>query len=282
MAEIGKLNKLKVLKKVDFGVYLDGEGLGEILLPRRYVPKNCDIDDIIEVFIYCDSDDRIIATVEKPYVMVGQFALLKVVSIDRIGVFLDWGLQKDLLVPFREQKQKMEKGKSYIVFVYLDDKGQRIAASSKLDKFLGRTPTNFEEGQEVELLICNQTEIGYKAVINNSHWGVLYKNEVFERLETGQQIRGFIKKVREDNKIDLCLHKPGYEKVDDLSKKIIDSLKKQGGFISVNDKSSPKVIYELFGVSKKTYKQAIGSLYKKRIITFENNGIRASEKTDMK
>lgn len=280
MVEIGKLNKLRVVKRVDFGIYLDGEDFGEILLPRRYVPENCEIDDIIEVFVYFDSEDRIIATTEKPYAMVGQFALLKVISVNSVGAFIDWGLPKDLLVPFREQKQKMEEGKSYVVFIYLD-KSKRIVASSKLDKFLDTMPINFQEGQEVELLVCCQTDLGYKAIINGCHGGILYKNEVFQILEKGQQIKGFIKKVRDDKKIDLCLHKPGYEKVGDLSERIIDTLKKRDGFISVGDKSSPKIIYDMFGVSKKTYKKAIGVLYKKRLITFEDNGIKLQKKRDI-
>lgn len=273
MVEIGKLNKLMVVKKVDFGIYLKGEEFGEILLPRRYVPKNCEIGNIMEVFIYFDSEDRIIATTEKPYAVVGKFALLKVISVNSVGAFIDWGLPKDLLVPFREQKQEMEEGESYVVFIYLD-KSRRIVASSKLDKFLDTLPINFQEGQEVELLICYQTDIGYKAIINGCYGGILYKNEVFQILEKGQQIKGFIKKVRDDKKIDLCLHRPGYEKVDDLSERIIDTLKKRGGFISVGDKSSPKIIYGLFGVSKRTYKKAIGVLYKERLITFEHNGIK--------
>jgi uncharacterized protein len=278
MVEIGKLNKLKVVKEVDFGVYLDGEELGEILLPRRYLPKNCRLDDIVEVFVCLDSEDRIMATTEKPYAMVGQFALLKVASVNPVGVFLDWGLKKDLLVPFREQKQKMEEGRSYIVFLYVDDETRRIAASAKLDKFLGKLPVDLQEGQEVDLLICNKTDIGYKAIVNNTYWGVLYQNEVFQTLKKGQSIKGFIKKIREDKKIDLCLYKPGYEKVDELSGKILAYLKKQGGFISVTDKSSPEIIYGLFGISKKTYKQAIGALYKKRLILFEDKGIRLIEK----
>lgn len=275
MAEIGKLNRLMIVKELDFGVYLDGgEELGEILLPRRQVPEYCEIDDIVEVFVYLDSEDRIIATSKKPYAMVGDFALLKAAAVNSIGAFLDWGLPKDLFVPFREQQKKIETGKSYIVKVFLDDRSNRIVASTKLDKFLDKLPVDFREGQKVDLLICKQTDIGYKAIINNSHWGVLYKNELFRILKNGQQIKGFIKKVRDDEKIDLCLHKPGYEKVDSLSEKIINHLKKEGGFISVTDKSSPKIIYELFGVSKKTYKKAIGALYKKRLITIENKGVK--------
>lgn len=274
MTEIGRLNRLIVVKELDQGVYLDGDDLGEILLPGRYVPGDCKPGSSIEVFIYRDSGDRIIATTQTPFAMVGQFAALKVVSVNSSGAFLDWGLDKDLLVPFREQKQKMEEGKSYVVFVYLDDKSDRIAASSKLDKFLGRQPARFQQDQEVELLVCEQTDIGYKAIINNTHGGILYKNEVFQPLEMGRYIKGFIKKVRDDGKIDLSLQKPGYEKVDDLSGRIIHTLREQRGFISVTDKSSPEVIYELFGVSKKTYKKAIGALYKKRIIALEEDGIR--------
>jgi uncharacterized protein len=277
MAEIGKLNKLRIVKELDFGIYLDGGEHGEILMPRRYVPENCKIDNVVEVFIYLDSEDRIIATTEVPYATAGEFALLKVVSVNDFGAFLDWGLPKDLLVPFREQKQKMEEGKSYIVHVYLDQTSKRIVASSNLDKFLDKLSNNFGPGQEVDLLICTQTEIGYKAIINNTHWGVLYKNEVFQTLDRGQRIKGFIAKIRDDKKIDLCLQKPGYEKVDDLLKIIIDKLKEHGGFIAAGDKTSSEIIYELFGVSKKTYKKAIGALYKSKLITIEEEGIKLSE-----
>jgi predicted RNA-binding protein (virulence factor B family) len=277
MTGIGEVNTLTVVKELDQGVYLDGNELGEILLPRRYVPEDCKPGDSMEVFIYLDSEDLMIATTEKPYAMVGQFAFLKVVSVNPVGAFLDWGLPKDLLVPFREQKQKMEVGRSYLVFVYLDDKTTRIAASSKLDKFLDTHPADFEEGQEVGLFICETTEIGYKAIINDTHWGMLYKNEVFRQLTQGCRISGFIKKVRDDGKIDLCLQKPGYEKVDGISEKIIDTLIKQGGSIPVTDKSSPEIIYELFGISKKTYKKAVGSLYKKRRIIIGPGGIKLVE-----
>ena len=278
MAKIGVLNNLRVVKEVDFGVYLDGGEHEEILLPRRYVPENCKVDDNIEVFIYLDSEDRFIATTERPYAMVGDFALLKVVSVDSVGVFLDWGLLKDLMVPFREQSPNMEKGKSYIVRVYVDKKSNRIAATTRLDRYLDNEPGNFHIGQEVELLICNQTDIGYKAIINGTHWGVLYSNEVFQPLRRGQKTEGFIKKVRDDNKIDLSLHKTGYEKVDDVTETILTVLKKKGGFLSVTDKSSPETIYKLFGVSKKTYKKAIGAVYKKKLITIENDGIKLISK----
>ncbi|HBF89478.1 MAG TPA: GntR family transcriptional regulator [Bacteroidales bacterium] len=272
--EIGKYNKLRVVKEVDFGIYLDGGSYGEILMPKRYVPKDCKPDDEIEVFIYLDSEDRFIATSEKPYGIVGEFALLKVASINRVGAFLNWGLPKDLLVPFKEQKAKMEEDKSYVVYIYVDTVTQRIAASSNLDKFLDNTPPEYEENQEVDLLISNPTEIGYKVIINNLHWGMLYKNEVFQKLRRGQKIKGFIKKVREDEKIDVCLQKPGFEKIDTLTDTILQKLNEYGGFIIVNDKSSSEEIYELFGTSKKTFKKSVGALYKKRLISIEEKGIR--------
>jgi len=272
--DIGKLNKLRVVKELDFGIYLDGQEQGEILMPRRYVPENCKPEDIIDAFIYFDSEDRILATTEKPYVTVGEFALLEVVSVNAVGAFLNWGLPKDLLVPFSEQKQKMEEGKSYIVYVYVDPESMRIVASAKLDKFLDNLPPEYQSKQEVDLLICSQTEMGYKAIINNQHWGMLYKNEVFQPLVKGQKVKGFVNKIREDEKIDLSLQKAGYEKVDAISQAIIDKLKEQGGFMAITDKSPAEEVYHLFGISKKTYKKAIGALYKLKLIALENNGIR--------
>lgn len=274
MSEIGKINNLQIIKELNFGIYLDGKEFGEILLPKRYVPENYKIDDFIDVFIYRDSEERLIATTEKPYAMVGDFAFLKVLTINEIGAFLDWGLTKDLFVPFREQKQKMQKGNFYLVFVYLDNESNRIAASSRLDKFLNKTPADYQINQEVDLIIRNKTDMGYKVIINNSHSGVLYKNEVFQTLKEGQKIKGFIKKIREDEKIDVSLQKSGYEKVEKLTEKIINKLKENNGFISVTDKTSPEIIYNTFGVSKKTYKKSIGVLYKKRIINIEKDGIK--------
>jgi len=274
MSGIGETNTLRVVKRVDHGVYLDGHDLGEILLPRRYVPEDCSIGDSLEVFIYLDSEDILIATTEKPHAEVGQFARLKVVSVNSFGAFLDWGLPKDLLVPFREQKKKMDEGRSYVVFIYVDDRTSRIVASSKLDKFLGAHPSHFRQGQEVSLFVCETTDMGYKAIIDNTHWGMLYKNEVFGQLEEGSRVKGFINKIRDDGKIDLCLHKPGYEKIDGVAQKILDELRHQGGFIPVTDSSSPEIIYELFGISKKMFKKAVGALYKKRAVIIEAGGIK--------
>lgn len=274
MAEIGKLNSLRVVKEVDFGLYLDGGEHGEILLPKRYVPENAKPEDILEVFIYLDSEDRVIATTETPFIMVGEFACLKAVAITSMGAFLDWGLMKDLFVPFREQKQKMEVGKWYVITVYLDYDSKRLVASAKIEKFLDNLPPEYDAGEEVDLLISGETDLGFNAIINNKHSGVLYKNEVFQPLKKGDRIKGYIKKIREDEKIDLILQKPGYQKVDDISMRIVDVLKEHKGFIAITDKSDPDTIYNLFGVSKKTFKKAIGSLYKFRVISIEDKGIR--------
>ena len=274
MAEIGKINQLRIVKELDFGIYLDGGTHGEILMPKRYVPENIKIDDIIETFVYKDSEDRIIATTEKPLAMVGEFALLEVVSVSTVGAFLNWGLPKDLLVPYREQRQSMETGKKYVVYVYLDENTERVVASSKIDHFLGNVPPEFEEGQEVDLFIVSKTELGFKAIINQSHLGMLYQNEVFKPLKQGQKISGYIKKIREDEKIDLSIEKPGYEKLDSLADRIIMELKLNDGFLELTDKSDPKLIYKRFETSKKNYKKAIGALYKQRLILIEEFGIR--------
>ncbi len=272
--EIGKINELKVVKEVDFGVYFDGGEYGEILMPKRYVPKDCNLEDTISVFVYRDSEDRLIATTEMPMAMVGDFALLEATSVTTVGAFLDWGLPKDLLVPYREQRHKMEKGKKYIVYIYLDNESKRIVASSKIDRFLDNLPPEYKENQEVDLFITGKTEIGYKAIINGSHTGMLYENEVFQTIKQGQRLKGFIKKIRDDEKIDLCLEKPGFEKQDTLSETILNYLKNNEGFIELTDKSAPEKIYATFKTSKKNFKKAVGSLYKKRLIKIEENGIR--------
>ncbi len=277
MADIGKMNTLQVLRASDFGLFLDGGELGDILLPKHYAADSLRPGDTVEVFIMLDSEDRLTATTLKPYAMVDEFAHLRVVSVSGVGAFLDWGMPKDLLVPFREQKIKMREGESYMVRIYLDRASGRLAASSKLDKFLDKTEANYETGEKVDLLVCAKTDLGYKAIINGSHWGLVFHNEVFHPLERGRRLEGFIKLVREDGKIDLCLQKPGYEKVTDLTDVILNHIKKQGGFMPITGKSSPEEIRALFGVSKKTYKQAIGALYKKRLITFEDTGTKLAE-----
>ena len=274
MIAIGLMNELEVVKTVDFGVYLDGGEKGEILMPKRYVPENCQAGDLVEVFIYLDSEDRLVAVTDKPRAMVGEFALMTVVSVTPVGAFMDWGLPKDLLVPFREQQVPMEEGQSYLVFVYLDDETQRIAGSSRLDKFVDNLPVDYEPEEEVDLIIAGKTDLGYKAIIDNSHWGLLFKNEVFTPLKTGDRLKGYIKNIRPDEKIDLVLQKPGYEKIDSIAQGVLDRLKAAGNFLPANDKTDPAEISTLFGISKKNFKKAIGALYKQRLITIEPDGIR--------
>lgn len=279
MVNIGKLNKLRVSRIADLGVYLDGgEIFGDILLPHHEAYKEYKIGDLVDVFIYFGSKDDIMATTAIPKAMVGDFALLTVVAVTPAGAFLEWDVPKDLFVPRCEQSVKMRRGQSYIVRIYLDKMTNRIKASSKIGKFLDGHPENYKEEQRVSLLLYDQTDIGYKAIIDNAFVGILYKNEVFQRLNRGQKLDGFIKKVRDDGKIDLSLYKRHYEDVTELSTKIIDKLLEHDGFVAANDKSSPETIYKLFGVSKKIYKKAIGTLYKRRAIFMENSGIRLNSK----
>ncbi len=274
MVEIGKINTLNINRETENGVYLDGQELGEILMPQKFVTPEDKEAGQATVFIYTDSEDRLVATTETPIAMAGEFAMLKVVATTKFGAFMDWGLPKDLLVPFGEQKAPMEEGRSYLVFISLDVQTNRIIGSAKLDKHLDNTPPEYEVGDEVDLIITDETELGYKAIVNKEHWGMLYKNQVYKPLSKGQKIKGYINKIREDEKIDLLLEKPGYEKVDAISEKILNELKENRGFMAVSDKSSPEMIKAMFGISKKNFKKAIGGLYRKRLISFESDGIR--------
>jgi len=274
MIELGKKNKLRIVKELSFGLYLDGGEAGEILLPSRYIPEEFEIDELLEVFIYKDSEDRIIATTETPYAMVGEFALMQVKAVDHVGAFMNWGLMKDLLVPFSEQQVRMEQGKKYIVRVLVDEKTQRIIASARIEKFLDLTTSDFIEGQEIDILIANQTDIGYKVIINNIFTGIIYQNEVFGSIDRGQKLKAYIKKVREDQKIDVCLNKPGFEKIDLLSERILEMLRINNGFLPLNDKSDAEEIYSMFSESKKTFKKSVGGLFKNRKILIEEKGIR--------
>jgi len=280
MVEIGKYNTLKIVKDLDFGVYLDGGDDLEILLPARYVPRNVKPGDEVEVFIYHDNEGRIIATTAKPLAIVGEFQWMECKSVNDMGAFLEWGLMKDLLVPFREQKMPMREGKWYLVYVHLDHVTKRIVASARVDKFLDNVPPVYEFNQEVDLLVADETEIGYKVIINNLHWGLVYHNEIYRRLERGEHLKGYIKEVREDEKIDVSLTRLGYEKVEGIAGIILDALKVQKGFLAVHDKSPADEIYSLFGCSKKSFKQAIGALYKKKLISIEPKGIRLIETED--
>lgn len=278
MIQIGKMNRLQVLRHADFGVYLDGQEEGEILLPLRYMPEESDIGDTVHVFICYDSDDRLIAVTEKPKAMVGEFAVLDVVAVETVGAFLDWGLPKDLFLPYAEQSRSLKSGQRVIVFIYLD-KSNRISASMRLERHVQKHhDQSYEEGQLVDLLVIGKTDLGYKAIINGKHLGVLFANEVFQDLSYGQQIQGYIKKIREDGKIDLSLQQVGHKSSLDIAPVILEKLKAENGFLPLTDKTPPEEIYRLFGVSKKKYKMALGGLYKKRIITIDDDGIRLIQK----
>ncbi len=273
MVEIGKINTLTVIKILDFGAYLDGDDLGEILLPKRYLAESCSVGDALDVFVYLDTDDLPIATTELPRVMVGECAYLKVVEVNAIGAFLDWGLPKDLLVPFGEQQKPMIEGESYVVYVFVDDASQRIAASSKLDKFLADSSPYYKEQQKVSLLICGQTDLGYKAVVDDTVIGLVFNSDVFKKIQYGELLTGYIKRVRDDNKLDLALQLVHREALDDLSRQILGFIKSEGGMTTLTDKSPPELINKQFGVSKSSYKKALGKLYKKRLIVIEKTQI---------
>jgi len=273
MITIGQTHTLSVIKMLDFGVYLDAGDLGEVLLPYKYTPENISTGDTIEVFLYLDSEDRPMATTQIPKVKVAQFAYLKVIDINRFGVFLDWGLDKDLLLPFAEQKTPMQEGHSYLIYTYINKFDGRIVASAKLDKFIDENiKHNFKPHQSVDLIIANSTDLGYKAIINHKHWGILYENEIFQKISFGQSIKGFIKQVRADGKIDLSLQS-GQQTRDKDVQLILAYLKNKNGFVALHDKSEAKLISKTFGISKGAFKKAIGYLYKQRIISIKNDGI---------
>ena len=274
MVEIGRFNTLTVVKIVDFGVYLDGGERGEILMPKEYVPANCFPADEVKAFVYFDSEDRIVATTEHPHVMVGEFAFLKVVALSPVGAFLDWGLRKDLLVPFREQRDPMIEGKSYLVYAYLDKASDRIVASTKIDKYLDQVFPEYEPHEEVEVLIARKSDLGYNVIVNNMHWGLIYNNEIFQPLKIGQKMKGYIKEVREDEKIDVTLQLPGYAKIEGLAGMVLEKLKDYGGILDLSDKSEPEEIYKVFGCSKKNYKKALGTLLKQRLIEIGDSEVR--------
>ncbi|WXL27137.1 S1-like domain-containing RNA-binding protein [Ectopseudomonas mendocina] len=275
MAVIGRMNSLQVVKHTDFGLYLDGGADGEILLPKRYIPKDTssEVDDWLNVFVYLDSEDKLIATTERPKVQVGQFASLKVVDINRVGLFLNWGLPKDLLLPHSEEKRPLQVGDYCVVYVYVDKRTKRITATARLDRHLDKEPASYKVGQEVDLLVVEATDMGFKAIINGKHWGLIHKNELFKFVRNGMQEKGYIKELRADGKISLSLQPVGQDAVGSLGEQILASLRKQGGVLNVNDKSSPEEIATLFRVSKGNFKKAIGGLYKQGLIVIHDDRI---------
>ncbi len=274
MVEIGTYNKLQVVKQVEFGVYMDGGELDTILLPKRYVPQGCELGDWIDVFLYFDSDDLLIATTEKPKVQVGDCAMLTVVDINHAGAFMDWGLPKDLLVPYNEQQKPMEVGYSYVVHVFHDQNSDRIAASTKLSHHLDEESVWLKPRQAVNLLVAGRTELGYKAVIDNKYLGLIFRADAYRPLKIGERLPGFVKSIRKDGKIDLLISQATLQGDHDLGEQIIQHLTESGGESQISDKSDPEEIYRIFKVSKKKYKQALGGLFKSKRILIEPGKIK--------
>ena len=274
MASIGERNALRIVREAPPGLYLDGEELGEILLPGRYIPKGAVPGDYLEAFIYRDSEDRLVATTEIPRACVGEFAVMKVVSVNpQIGAFLDWGLSKDLLLPIREQIRRVAVGDPVAAYVFLDSKSGRIAATARLDDYLDRTPPPYAAGQRVRLLIADETPLGFKAIVENAHWGLLYKTDLGSPLSIGQELEGCVRAIRPDGKIDLSLDPAGYGRIAPLTEQILAALKASGGRLEFTDRSAPEEIRAKFGTSKKAFKQAIGALYRRRSVRISENGI---------
>ncbi len=268
--KLGEFNQLQVVKEVDFGLYLDGGDAGEVLLPARYVPADAKPGDRLNVFLYLDSEERLIATTLTPLVQVGKFACLEVAWINQYGAFLNWGLMKDLFVPFSEQKMKMQVGKKYVIHAHLDEESYRIVASAKIERYLSKDFPSYNPGDEVNILIWQKTDLGFKAIVENRFSGLLYDSEIFTNLYTGVETKAYIKQIREDGKIDLILQKGGMGKVRDFSDTLLQYIKDNNGAIPFTDKSNAEDIYDAFGVSKKVFKKAVGDLYKKRLIEIQN------------
>ncbi|AEF22950.1 CvfB family protein [Pseudomonas fulva] len=275
MAVIGRMNSLQVVKHTDFGLYLDGGADGEILLPKRYIPKDSpsEVDDWLNVFVYLDSEDKLIATTEKPKVQVGEFASLKVVDINRVGLFLDWGLPKDLLLPHSEEKRPLQIGDYCVVHVFVDKRSRRITATARLDRYLDKVPATYRAGEEVDLLVVESTDMGFKAIINGKHWGLIHKNEVIGFMRSGIRQPGYIKEMRSDGKISLSLQPVGQQVADSLGEQILQRLRDNGGVLELSDKSAPERISAMFRVSKGNFKKAIGGLYKQGLIRIHDERI---------
>jgi predicted RNA-binding protein (virulence factor B family) len=274
MISIGEFNVLRVNRQTLQGFYLACPDKEEVLLPNKYVPKTVQIDEMIDVFVYTDSEDRIVATTLDPYVIVGEFAYMDVLESNSIGAFLDWGLEKDLFVPMKEQRSKMVKGESYVVYAYLDETTQRVVATTKFNKYLKTDEYSFAEGDEVELLVADKTDLGYSAIINDEAKGLIFNSEVHQPLAIGKRLKGWVKSIREDGKIDIALQKVGVEHLEDSAKKVVQVLTQNAGALAVGDHSSPEEINRLFGLSKKAFKRAVGILYKQRLVEITDTTIK--------
>jgi uncharacterized protein len=274
MALIGERAQLTALREQPFGIFLDGGDLGEILLPRREMPNKWQIGEEIDVFIYRDSEDRPVATLKEPLVKPGGFAYLEVIAITNVGAFLDWGLPKDLLVPFREQKDRLEIGRSYVVRCYVDEESGRIVASRRLPRYLDLTPPPYRAGDAVDLLLYGKTELGFKAIVNGHHTGLLFANQVFRRLRAGESTRGYVVNIRDDGKLDLSLEAPGRDRISDLETRILEGIESRGGYWALSDEAPAAEIHAALGVSKRAFKEASGALFRKRKIRIEPAGMR--------
>jgi len=275
--KLGDYNRLTIVKEVDFGMYLDGGDEGEILLPKRYVPENCKPGDELEVFLYLDQDERLIATTQHPLVKVGEFACLEVAWVNQYGAFLNWGLMKDLFCPFHEQKQRMEIGNRYVVAVFIDEESYRIAASAKVEHFFATDFPPYQPGEKVDLLVWQTTDLGFKVIIDHAYPGLVYRSQVFKSIRIGDSLQGYIMGVRPDGKIDVSLQPHGRQQTTDFAETLLQYLKDHDGFCELGDKSDAQDIKHRFEVSKKVYKKAIGDLYRRRLITLEDAGIRLVE-----
>ena len=279
MIEIGKYNTLTILRDTKVGLFLgnpqeDPEGINDILLPNKYVPNNFEIGDDLTVFVYLDHEERPVATTIEPYILLNEFALLRVNYVNKIGAFLDWGMEKDIFVPFKEQARPMEKGKRYLVYLYLDEKTNRLVASSKTNQFLNYDQLTVEKGEEVNLIVSHITEIGINVIINEKHKGLIYKDEVYDdSIRTGDRLRGYIKTIRTDNKIDVSLQIQGYQSIEPNAQLILGELKASRGFLRLTDNSHPEDIKTVLKMSKKTFKKAIGALYREKVIEIKEDGI---------
>ena len=272
--KLGDFNKLTVVKRVDFGVYLDGGREGEILLPAKYVPEGTQIGDELDVFLYLDQEERLIATTETPICRVGDFAFLKVAWVNQYGTFLNWGLPKDLFCPFREQKQRMVAGRSYIVYVHIDSETYRIVATAKVERYLNRTEPQYKRGQEVDLLIWQKTDLGFKVIVDNKFSGLIYDDHIFKDIRTGDRVKGYIDQLRPDGKLDVTLQPTGRRQTLTFSETLLDYLKEHDGYCPLGDKSDAEDIKEMFQVSKKTFKRATSHLYAQRLITINDTSMR--------
>lgn len=274
---LGDYNTLKVVKAVDFGLYLDGGDEGEILMPKRYVPNGTKIGDELEVFVYLDQDERPVATTEKPLAKVGDFAYLECTWVNEYGAFLNWGLMKDVLCPFHEQKMRMVKGNSYIVHIHIDEESYRIVASAKVEHYFDTSRPHYRHGEEVDVLVWQKTDLGFKVIIDNCRPALVYENQIFKPIHTGDRMKGYISAVRDDGKIDVTLQPTGRRQTIDFAETLLQYLREHGGTCDLGDKSPAEDIKERFEVSKKTYKKAIGDLYKRHLITINEQGIKLSE-----